>query len=71
MAARFWRVRAQVTFTGEWFIEADEDVSTPEAAAANLRDGVSFLGPESLLSTQVATVIEPVVLCDEDGQAIE
>lgn len=68
---RFFRVKATVTYTGEWFIPIDENIQTPEDAMENVRSGAGFMDPENILEDHTAYILPSEVwLADEDGEKV-
>lgn len=69
---RYFRVEAEVTFTGEWFVEIDENVWTHEHAIEVVEDAAGIDDPENILLEHRAIVNHSKIwVTDENGERIE
>lgn len=65
MAERLWRVRADVTIHGEWYVYAGSAELARAAFDTQLDEE-----PENVLRVPDFTIIEPIVETDEDGEPL-
>ena len=72
MTDYFYRVKGTVTFTGEWFVEIDENIETPEHAIEYVRSMVDCQEPENVLEAHRLYVVPSEVwVTDEDGERVD
>ena len=70
--AEFFRVKATITYTGEWFVPIDEHVSTPEQAMEYVRRNADIEEPENVLEPVIAYMLPSEVWpADEEGERVE
>ena len=72
MTDYFYRVKGTVTFTGEWFVEIDENIETPKDAIEYVRSMIACEGPENILEKhKMSADAHEVWVTDEDGERVD
>jgi hypothetical protein len=66
----YFRVRAKVTFTAEYFVPVDEYIQTEAHALENVRSGLAFTNPDNILVDHTALLAEPIFPTDDDGNPL-
>jgi len=72
VSAKFWRVKATLTVTGEWFVPIEEFALSAEDAMEFIRSAAGTVDPENILEDHQAYILPSEVwLADENGERWE
>lgn len=70
MSERYYRVTAEVTYTGEWFVRTDF-AANPKEAAQFVRDNADIDEPENIkIAHRVIVNEREIWLTDEHGRGV-